>query len=736
MGRMIIRRGLLAVVLWLLPTVSQAQTGAACHIKSGPAGPAAAPTVDVRIAADALLRTSEPLKISWSLVAPVDPGCRSPLYLILSMPDAVRFEGDGFFALPADSDGPFGIAHKRDRMRVFVPLHLGAALAKGSLNVLIYQAGEFVVDWALVEVPKVRTEGTALADFATRNPIILTSERNRTVLTVGTGSPRIVIRDRFPTRKPSSIIAASSGDYELHAYDGFFQVIERRTGALVLDRDGWQPGFSPTGRFVAAFRGRDARAASRIEILDLVSGELIVQGELRNGGDVAVAWARRDAFVVIAKGEWSDVELHQTVVRNRTFATNQLASGRFNPGTGSAVRLDLENALMQFCCETLDSSSQSARSLVLPDRITSIYERATADEFDKAIARASEQVQALVASHTLLKKPKLVEHVDLARRWDLGEKLGFTHIQENTESGDLPEVRKLLLARPRAVAVAADAKAPLRGRTINTRGAMPVTTTSPASSSRNAFQELEGHGVATIRLERGLLFDGAARLAELEARAKSEKAQAGNRVLAEALRIRQALLAEVPAAERHFLKNDDPDGDYNCYDDTFKDPDITDISQLSQAWQFTVGQRPVRILYTLCYTGTTGSGPAIARLFLFRQPSPDDARSLTSAGCSRKNSRTCRRASSIAVPSAWRWAGSASSLPGRRRPARSPSSISSRARSPRWSAARSRPTTSMRCGCRATAGSSSNPTRAGGSSSTTCARAAGCSAATGSTTRP
>ena len=642
--QMIIRAILIAAALALLVMAGQAQTGTGarptgCHLKAGPDGTAAL-SVDIRVGADASLRTGDPLKIAWNVTLPMDSKCRSPLYLLFSTSDAVRFEGDGFFALPPGSEGPFGIAHRRERTRIFVPLHLGAEVEAGSLNVLIYQAGEFDIDWAIVEVPKVRLEGTTLADFATRSPIILTSDRNRTVLTIRTGPPRIVIQDRFPTRTPTAVIVAASGEYELHAYDGYFQVIERRTGALVLDRDGWHPNFSPTGRFVAAFRGRDAKSASRIEILDVISREMIVQGQLRNAGDVAVAWARRDAFVVVAKGEWGDIEVHHTLLRNRGFVTESLASGRFNSGTNSSVRLDIENALIEFCCENIGINGQSARSLALADRITPDEkdQDPTDEEYEKAQQKAEAQVRALLSSHALLKRPELAAHANLTRRWDLGEKLAFTHLQENTESGTLPEVRKLLLAKSRPITVTGDTKAPLRGRAISTRAANPTTTTTSVTSfSRNAVRELREYGIEMITMRSGLIFDEAATLKK----SKSEKFNrnplfntidtAGDHLFPEKLALKKAFLAEVPDARAHFL-DDETNADYNCHDEVFKDAELTSIAHLSQAWQLTVHQRPIRIFYTICYTGATASGPPIARLFLFGQLSADDHWSFVNLG--------------------------------------------------------------------------------------------------------
>jgi len=86
------------------------------------------------------------LPLDW-----VDPwaaqDCAGARYLILALPERVRFAGDGFMALAPGAAAPFGIDFAADRMRVFVPLHL--MQRSGRVSVLPYVIGPLAVDWRL-----------------------------------------------------------------------------------------------------------------------------------------------------------------------------------------------------------------------------------------------------------------------------------------------------------------------------------------------------------------------------------------------------------------------------------------------------------------------------------------------------------------------------------------------------------------------------------------------------------
>src|SRR5262245_35072442 len=65
------------------------------------------------------------VRFAWQAPGKEWQACKSPRYLIASLPADVRFTGDRFFALPPGVAGPFGIEWDEDRMRIFIPLSVG-----------------------------------------------------------------------------------------------------------------------------------------------------------------------------------------------------------------------------------------------------------------------------------------------------------------------------------------------------------------------------------------------------------------------------------------------------------------------------------------------------------------------------------------------------------------------------------------------------------------------------------
>ena len=106
-----------------------------------------APKISVQMPAQAPVRAGDPVEIRWTSEAHRSEDCRYPLYLVFTTSARVRFEGDGFLAMPAGGEGPYGIDEKLDRTRVFIPLHALPEVASGSFKVKFYSAGANAVSW-------------------------------------------------------------------------------------------------------------------------------------------------------------------------------------------------------------------------------------------------------------------------------------------------------------------------------------------------------------------------------------------------------------------------------------------------------------------------------------------------------------------------------------------------------------------------------------------------------------
>jgi TPR repeat protein len=300
------------------------------------------PQVVVAGPAGADVRAGEAVTIDWSMDQEIASECRTPFYLVLSMPSRVRFEGDGFFAVAPGGVAPFGIPLKSDRMRVFVPLHLYSGKPKGTVGVKIYQAGAFELDWALVEVAR---GGLA----ASAPPVeVRWAPTNRLSVTVRPGTPQVLIQDRFPTDAPERTIVSNSGEFELQIFPKRYRVLDRHTGVLLLEKDGDQPNFSPGSRFVTARRGD----AARIDIIDLLTGEMAYQlrpapGEETDANEYNVshiAWSHADSFVAVGYTRNGGISLiHSLIQRPLVYvSTGCHACAAWEDVT---VKLDIDNAL-------------------------------------------------------------------------------------------------------------------------------------------------------------------------------------------------------------------------------------------------------------------------------------------------------------------------------------------------------------------------------------------------------
>ena len=59
----------------------------------------------------------DPVELRWQLTQTLNATCKAPVFLIIAVPEAVRFSGDGFVALPPNSTAPFGINIWQNQMR-------------------------------------------------------------------------------------------------------------------------------------------------------------------------------------------------------------------------------------------------------------------------------------------------------------------------------------------------------------------------------------------------------------------------------------------------------------------------------------------------------------------------------------------------------------------------------------------------------------------------------------------
>jgi hypothetical protein len=306
--------------------------------------------VDLALDADQGARTGVPVRLRWQFRGDAYARCGTPLYLVFSLPERVRFRGTKFLALPPGPDGPFGIRYQSRRARALVPLHPGSATWGGEIDLHILQAGELTLDWALVEVPMERPAAGDRPRVARGQWVIVPGSDASRAFHVRLGPPSVVIQDHFASDRPAETVHSRSGELVLEVYPGRYRVLERRTGNLVVEGDGVRPNFSPTSRFLGAYRD----GYSKLDIVDLYSGERVATvsgGE--TGADYAdvlgeVAWGPGDAFVAASLAGWGGVAVCQTLVDGWTYTAAGPEGGFASHPEGgwyaTRVRVDLDGA--------------------------------------------------------------------------------------------------------------------------------------------------------------------------------------------------------------------------------------------------------------------------------------------------------------------------------------------------------------------------------------------------------
>jgi hypothetical protein len=218
-------------------------------------------------------RVGEPVRLSWSLPEKAKPR-QERAYLILLTPDAVRFDGAGFFALAAAAPNPTGVKYGASRTRAIIPLHTAFSENSGEISVLPFAAGPLALEWAVVGV----------ADCGEW----IASQGRSEMAAIGAGGVTIVLRDEFSDAKPDKIIRALRGPYRVHAFKDRFEVYDDASGALILRRQGREPVFSPTGRFLIAATSRPGI----YEVTDLLAARVIGLYEANT-----LAWSHADSFL-------------------------------------------------------------------------------------------------------------------------------------------------------------------------------------------------------------------------------------------------------------------------------------------------------------------------------------------------------------------------------------------------------------------------------------------------------
>lgn len=248
----------------------------------------------------------------------------APSYLMISAAQPVRFTGSGFYAVLPHAVAPFGIGVNKDQTRAIVALFGPSAERRGTVNIIPLIAGQLDLEWSLVTYQ--RKCGEELVHTTSLDPITVTTAPR----------PRFFVDDPFSLEAPEARILSPSGDHLVEIYGGRYRLLNTGTRSTIAERNGTDPQFSPTGRFLAALND------DGFDLVDTIDGEVV--GRLGPGD---VGWENQDSFVVVGSAGtagWGAVQVTNTT--NTGFAAGGLTSCRICSGRGIEFRIDLENDVL------------------------------------------------------------------------------------------------------------------------------------------------------------------------------------------------------------------------------------------------------------------------------------------------------------------------------------------------------------------------------------------------------
>jgi len=324
----VVLRALGLIVAFVLPSLAAAAT---CP-SQGPFSP------PFRVVTEAPA-SGAPLSLAWTAPPGLVEACPGASFLVLSLPRQTRFAGAGVMALQPGAEAPFDIAHARDEMRLFIPLH-DPDLAQGQVDILPYVTGGLSIDWAIVQVPN--GAGGPLAAVVTPGAPV--------DIALAAGAPRLVVQDPFDTTAPLERILSNSGEFLLEVYENRFRVLDARTGALIHAAQGFEPNFSPGSRFVHAvgpaivveeLEDDTPFLRADLSVVDLYAEREVLRlggtGGSRSDFLVNLTWGAQDSFLFVGFSGDGGLAFQQMLHDDRPLIANHLGCGACSGASEDAL---------------------------------------------------------------------------------------------------------------------------------------------------------------------------------------------------------------------------------------------------------------------------------------------------------------------------------------------------------------------------------------------------------------
>lgn len=277
--------------------------------------------------------TGEAFHLSWE-VAAIPPDADS--YLVVGFPEAVRFSGDGFVALPPSARAPRSLKAELESSRMIVPLRHFSRTRNGSAEVSFFVSGAQQVRWSIVQLSTFEVNGCKEVTLA----------KGSIDIEIGVGAPRLLTQNRFADGTPKATYRSNDGRFLLLEFSDRYQVLDQESGDLLFDHGGKAPHFSHTGRYVTSFDD-----SGRLEISDVLAQKVFFTSsdyDIGNFGGVSiVGWLDGDGTVVLGYGLYGAVSLIFPLIEGRNIFTGDIGCHLCHAFGSTSISIDLDQLIFQ-----------------------------------------------------------------------------------------------------------------------------------------------------------------------------------------------------------------------------------------------------------------------------------------------------------------------------------------------------------------------------------------------------
>jgi hypothetical protein len=383
--------------------------------------------------------TGQAMALAWDFTnLPVD----FDGYLVVGTPDDIRFEGDGFVALPANARAPRSLQSFSKRTRLIVPLSSNLSNRKGSAGLILFESGTKDVNWEIVQTARISGENCREQSVASG---LLRTE-------IAFGAPQLLAQDRFSNGQPRRAAKSNNGRYVLFDFSDRYEVLDANSGDLLIDRAGTGSTLSPSGRYVTSFDG-----AGRLEITDIVAKETIFKMDsverMMYGGPELVGWLNGDSLLLISYNRQGGTNVVLPLINGRKISSGSISCNSNCSGLHmSSLGLDLDQLAYAIADSTDLADAPHLHSLVeVADSPVAIkeWDEAKPDERFGAAPKRPRFRPEFVAS-PFLQAETIVTRRELggATHWQFSDQIKFTYWSGSESSNN--QIRRRSYVAPSA----------------------------------------------------------------------------------------------------------------------------------------------------------------------------------------------------------------------------------------------------------------------------------------------